>query len=41
MGTIRIVFLLAALLAMTSSLTEAVACPAGYVRCGVACCQGR
>jgi len=41
MGTIRILFLLAALLATTSSLTEAVACPIGYVRCGVACCQGR
>jgi hypothetical protein len=41
MGMIRVTFLLATLLAMTSSVTEAVACPSGYVRCGVACCQGR
>jgi hypothetical protein len=41
MGMIRILFLLAALLATTSSITAAVACPSGYVRCGVACCQGR
>jgi hypothetical protein len=41
MGMIRIFALLAALLAMTSIVTEAVACPGGYVRCGGACCPGR
>jgi len=41
MGAVRIFALLATLLAVTSTGTEAVACPGGYVRCGGACCPGR
>ena len=41
MGMIRIFAFLVAILAVTSSVTEVLACPPNHVRCGGACCPGR
>jgi hypothetical protein len=40
MRTIWILGILVAVLAMSSVVTPASACPAGYFQCGGACCPG-
>jgi hypothetical protein len=41
MRTIRIIGMIAAMLASATVVTPASACPAGYIQCGGACCPGR
>jgi hypothetical protein len=41
MRTIRIIGMIAAMLATATVVTPASACPAGYIQCGGACCPGR
>jgi hypothetical protein len=41
MRTIRIIAMIAAMLATATVVTPASACPAGYIQCGGACCPGR
>jgi hypothetical protein len=41
MRMIRIIGIIAAMLATANVVTPASACPAGYVQCGGACCPGK
>jgi hypothetical protein len=41
MRTIRILGILAAMLATIANVSPASACPSGYVQCGGACCPAR
>ena len=41
MYAIRILGILAAMLAATAIVAPASACPSGYVQCGAVCCPGR
>jgi hypothetical protein len=40
MRVIRILGILAAMMATTTIVTPVFACPSGYVQCGGACCPG-